>query len=173
MTVASQTWKTLDAGQQTDWESFAASHPIVNSLGQTVILSPSAMFCKVNIALLSNGSAVTLTPPLGLDAGGLSNITVTWTSGALSIVFAPTPSTLKMGVWATGIVSPGVTVPPGPGGWRKIGTIVPGASPSTQTTNWVAFFGSPPAADQVTFVKVCELVNGLWTSGMTRRVIAT
>lgn len=173
LTAASIFWKTLSTAQKSDWQSFSDAHPVANSLGETITLTGQAAFVKVNVIRQSNGSAISAGTPLGLETVGLTNITPTWATGILSIAFAATPSTNSLGVWATQIVSPGVLIAPGPGGWRKIGTIAPGASPSVQTTNWTSFFGTVPAAGQVTFIWVRELVDGLWTPGFVRRVVAT
>jgi hypothetical protein len=173
LTAASVFWKTLTAAQKTDWQSYANAHPRSNALGETITLTAQAAFVAANVIRQAQGSAISAGVPLGTESAGYTNITPTWTAGALSIAFTVTPSTNAAGVWATRIVSPGITVGPGPGGWRKIGSIAAGASPSTQTTNWTAFFGTPPAAGQVTFIWVRELVDGLWTPGFVRRVVAT
>jgi hypothetical protein len=173
MASVSTNWKLVSLSDRGAWNSWAQAHPVIDSLGQSQVLSAFAAFVQVNMARVSNALSLILTPPLGTLAFSYQNVTPTWVAGALSIAFTLTPSVNPASVWATGIVSSGVNVAPGPGGWRKIGTIGVGASPSVQTTGWTLTFGTPPAPGQVTFVKVAEFADSLYSAPFIRRVIAT
>ena len=63
MTIASQSWQGLTASQQAAWTSYAAGHPIVNALGQSIKLTGAQYYIKCNAALLNVNLAQVSTPP--------------------------------------------------------------------------------------------------------------
>lgn len=58
-------WTDLTASQQTAWAQYAATHPVLNALGQSVLISGLAMFCSCNARLIDAGESLVVTPPAG------------------------------------------------------------------------------------------------------------
>ena len=75
-------WQSLDSVLQNAWTAFAANYPVVDSLGQSVVLTGQQYFIGLNSSLLACGAELTTatptnttTPPvdafqLYTDAGG-------------------------------------------------------------------------------------------------------
>ncbi len=60
---ASTNWASLAAVDQAAWASFAAGHPITDSLGQSIVLTGQQMYVRVNTSLLNVGEPLTPTVP--------------------------------------------------------------------------------------------------------------
>jgi hypothetical protein len=63
-TQASQSWGSLTDTQQQAWVSYANAHPITDALGQSIKLTGSQFYIKVNAALLNVGASQTFSPPV-------------------------------------------------------------------------------------------------------------
>ena len=74
--AASIGWASLLGAQMEAWETFAAQHPVTDSLGQSVILTGHQMFVKVNATRLNVGSAATQVPPSDLAVTDLSGLSI-------------------------------------------------------------------------------------------------
>lgn len=83
-------WRTLDIDQQSAWSACAIEYPVVNSLGQTVVLSGHSMYIRVNTARVLAGLAIRATPVESTDWSD-AGIVVTAAAGtpAFSVVFTP------------------------------------------------------------------------------------
>jgi len=69
LTVASQGWRTLTDGQRALWKDYADLTPVLNRVGDPIILSGQAMYVKVNafrLQVLSLGLQATPPPTPGL-----------------------------------------------------------------------------------------------------------
>ena len=55
--AASSAWAALSTAVQAAWTGFAASHPITDSLGQSITLTGQQMYVAVNANLLNAGQA--------------------------------------------------------------------------------------------------------------------
>jgi hypothetical protein len=62
--AASSAWASLSAINQAGWTSFAASHPITDALGQSIVLTGQQMFVSCATQLLNCGGAVPSVPPV-------------------------------------------------------------------------------------------------------------
>ena len=60
---ASQAWQSLNANQQAAWGPYAQDHPLQNKLGETIILSPSAMYTRIRLQALAAGITPSADPP--------------------------------------------------------------------------------------------------------------
>lgn len=63
LTSQSAAWRGLTNAQRAAWIAFGNSFTVVNSLGQTINLTGSQCFVKVNSVNLLNGDSVVSTPP--------------------------------------------------------------------------------------------------------------
>lgn len=64
MALNSQAWQALSDSERASWQYFADAHPIVNSLGATVLLTGHQMFNAVQTRLMSAGLTTELVPPV-------------------------------------------------------------------------------------------------------------
>lgn len=78
---ASAAWASLTSIQQEAWISFAADHPVTDSLGQSIILTGHQMFVAVGTNLLNVAQALPTLPPSDLTLPDVSGATVTNTVG--------------------------------------------------------------------------------------------
>ena len=61
--AASSAWASLSVVNQAGWTSYAASHPITDSLGQSITLTGQQMFVACATQLLNCGSTIPSAPP--------------------------------------------------------------------------------------------------------------
>lgn len=70
--AASAGWSALTNVQREAWNSFADSHPITDSLGQSIILTGHQMYVRVTATMLNVGLTPGTLPPGNLDLPNLS-----------------------------------------------------------------------------------------------------
>lgn len=86
----SSAWQTLTSAAQAAWTGFAAGYPVVDSLGQSVVLTGHQYFVGVNTSLLNAGQAIVLTPPTNTTLNPLSPVTIyVDASGTFIVGYAP------------------------------------------------------------------------------------
>jgi hypothetical protein len=149
---ASSAWAGLDSATQGQWASYAASHPIVNGLGQSVYLDGHAMFVAIVTNRTNSGLAASTAVP--------TSDTVPSLTGQVGVVLTTAP---VFTVSCTAFVSGGkVLVQAGPvrsggrayeGKWRQWAII--GTFPGTPTDiqgDYSDQWGNP-LVDQVVFVR--------------------
>lgn len=68
----------LTTSEQDAWSSFAASHPVTDSLGQSITLTGQQMYVRVNATRSNVGLASSTTPPGDLTLPDVSAATVTF-----------------------------------------------------------------------------------------------
>jgi len=109
LTAASQGWNALSSTNRASWSSFADSHPITDSLGQSIKLTGQQMFVRVGATLLNVEESLPTDPPSDLDSGSLSSVTLTAAAGtpALSLAYTISPTTGFLLVAFSPQVSPG------------------------------------------------------------------
>lgn len=83
---ASTAYGGLTSSQQAAWQTYADSHPIVDSLGQSIKLTGHQMYVAINTQLLNCGAAQSSVPPV-------------------SAVVAPPVVTVYTAVASTGVVT--------------------------------------------------------------------
>lgn len=64
MTGGTQAWQLLTPGERLAWNEWAAQNPVVNRLGQSVLLTGHAAFVGPFCRLVAAGAATITTPPL-------------------------------------------------------------------------------------------------------------
>lgn len=70
-TILSQTWRILTAAQQLGWEQLAEIDPIIDSQGQSIVLTGIAYFVRFNMNRRSIGLARLSTAPALVEAAPL------------------------------------------------------------------------------------------------------
>lgn len=86
----SSAWQTLTSAAQAAWTGFAAGYPVVDSLGQSIVLTGHQYFVGVNTSLLNAGQSVVLTPPTNTTLNPLSPVTIyVDASGTFIVGYAP------------------------------------------------------------------------------------
>lgn len=86
MSIASQAWKSLSAGQRTVWEQWAVGHQVFNRIGETITLSGFQYFVRCYAGLLHcNPLASAPTNIDNSDVSQYDTIVVTDTAAALDI----------------------------------------------------------------------------------------
>lgn len=139
----------LTASQQAAWTAAAASHPVTDSLGQSIFLTGQQLYVSVNTQLQNCGSAITVTPPgtFAVFSEGAFVFTAV-SSGAITV----TPA----GAGAAGDFTLVAFSPPLPGGrtfWKTFNQFqhAPGnaVTPIVVTTAYHAQFGTPPVGTRI------------------------
>lgn len=90
----SQAYGALDEAERDAWRTWAATNPVVDRLGSSVTLQPSAAFIQLNARLIQAGGTQIDIPPIAVPPdpisgqsiaalSGAQSVTVSWTSGVL------------------------------------------------------------------------------------------
>lgn len=87
----SAAWQSLDALTQASWTSFAAGYPIVDSLGQSIVLTGHQYFVGVNTSLLNAGSALITTPPTDTTLNPVAPASIYADAGGAVLLFYTAP----------------------------------------------------------------------------------
>lgn len=77
--AASAAWSGLTGAQRAAWEGFAGSHPITDSLGQSVVLTGHQMYVRVYCSAVNVDIGAPTLPPADLSLPDLSSMVVTAT----------------------------------------------------------------------------------------------
>lgn len=103
--------QTLTDGQRILWRNWADTHPVVNSLGVTVVLTGLQAFISVNQFLQRLAQAIVATPPVGADFSTplVTSLTVTATASVYSLVHGAIASPANYLVFAGPPRKAGVT----------------------------------------------------------------
>ena len=86
MLSVSAAWQTLTSAAQAAWTGFAAGYPIVDALGQSVVLTGHQYFVGVNTSLLNAGQDMILTPPSNTTLNPLAPVTI-YCDGSGTFIF--------------------------------------------------------------------------------------
>jgi hypothetical protein len=159
MSDSAQAWRLLTDAQRAAWTAYGASHPRIDSLGQSITLTGFMSFVGVNSFLLNTtgGVAVEL-PPADDEIGALSAIAFTSEVAALNIEATDSVATGKVAVFASPPRSAGVGFE---SDFRFMGSApaIAGAFEFDLTAEWTALFGAPPV-DKKVFVKLVPFTAG-------------
>lgn len=145
----SQTWRVLSASQQLGWEQIAALDPIIDSQGQSIVLSGIAYYVRFNM----NRRAITLprlavAPPLVEAPPQVQSAILAISGGGPSILYTPTvidgTPTNFQGIQATQVLSQGISFV-GRSDFRRISQLAgdePAVPPEDLEAVYSAVFGS-------------------------------
>lgn len=160
--AASTAWAGLTAANQAAWVSFAASHPITDSLGQSITLTGQQMFVSVGTQLLNCGQALPTVPPVSTTVAapvvsvftvthlGVITITMVGGGGASDFILVAFAAPVSAGVSFQKTF------------WQA--DHLPGNSTgnATEGAKYVAQFGTIPAGSKV-FLKLTPVNQYGWT----------
>jgi hypothetical protein len=133
-------WRDLTQAQRDSFQAAAPNYPTQNKVGDIIIYSPSQLFCRVNMVLLSAGlakiDAIPEVPPAHTEGAASQGVADsnqwTITGGALTVanfaVDVPDGALLaddRIALYASPVQSPGVKSSRTPT-YRRIATIEPG-----------------------------------------------
>lgn len=107
----SKNWAALALADKEAWRTWAATNPIIDRLGDSRVLQPSAAFIQLNARILQAGGSQIDVPPLVASPAPISGLAVvadasdstvgvSWTSGALA-------AGQCLAIWVAVIDSPG------------------------------------------------------------------
>lgn len=82
----SSAWQTLTSAAQAAWTGFAAGYPVVDSLGQSIVLTGHQYFVGVNTSLLNAGQEINLAPPTNTTLNPLAPVTI-YCDGSGTFIF--------------------------------------------------------------------------------------
>lgn len=156
-------WRGLTDAQRLAWKNFAMSFTVVNSLGQTINLTGTQCFVKVNCVNNLLTRATVLVPPALPAFIALTVTALTAAAGTAAMTLTgttPAAGTTFM-LYCSGQISAGVSYC---NNWKFIG-----ACPSFTTTadilaQFEAVFGAPVAGKKV-MVKVVQEQLGMQDNG--------
>ena len=98
---ASTAWKALVLAKRLAWQSWAASNPVIDTLGNAQILQANAAFIQLTSRLTYLGIVAPTTPPVAATPTPLKTLVLTGDIGAglVSVDFTPMPRPLGIGVY--------------------------------------------------------------------------
>ena len=147
----------LSSAQHLAWASYANTHPVVNTLGVPVVLSPNAMFSKIRLQQRAAGVSTTDVPPVDGEYS-IANITLVATvTGPVFTISGPDQSTGYVGIVRTSaLLSPGVSYPPR---LKQIAKVAADAwsTPIDIAAAYSTFFGSLVAGQRI--IVECQLAS--------------
>lgn len=162
--AASAGWAGLTNVQREAWNSFADSHPITDSLGQSIVLTGHQMYVRVECSRSNTGIASDVAPPADLDLNDLS---------AATVLFGLVGG-IEVDAWtgpADGVIAVGLSRPFSPGRsfnktfWQPPGAagyVAGSAAPYTlSTAAYAAEFGAPATGQRV-FVRLTPHSSDGW-----------
>lgn len=177
LSALSAAWRGLTQAQRDAWNASAANFPQQDSLGQTVFLTGSQLYVRLNANLVLIGASQITSPPAPISFATLALGVATMASGVLTIPFTPTPvaAGFNLIVRATVAASPGKQFAP-QSAFRFLDKLAAAAaSPGVLTTQYAAVFGSAPAAGLKLFVsaQLIGIASGLVGQEVRVAIITT
>ena len=147
--AASTAWAALSYSVQASWGAYAASHPITDVLGQSIVLTGHQMFVAINSNLQNCGQAISSAIPVsGVTVAPAFSVFTFTHLGVMTLTLTPSGTANDFILLAfSGPQSSGVSFCKT--FWQQ--THVPGNSVggATYGTAYVAQFGLPPAGTRV------------------------
>jgi len=101
MAACSQAWAALTAEAQAAWSTWAATHPVTDTLGQRQTLFGAQAYTQLNARILLAGDAVIGLPPISAAPAALTAFSAAPLDGAGTCVltFLPTPLAATERLW--------------------------------------------------------------------------
>lgn len=177
LTTISQAWgATLSVAERQAWDTYASQNPVVNSFGDSALLSGEDWFTRINGRLFSVGETTITTtvptgsPPANPDMGGY---TLSTTAMALFTV-AAVPNTQEIRIWMTSSLPAGrkAQTPD----YRLINNITGSGSLNQDLDSFTEYssrFGAPVAGRNVAVRMDVVDAEGLLSSSVFLSTIVT
>lgn len=103
--TVSKAWAALTDVQKEAWRTFAATHPVKDRLGDSIVLQPSASFIQINCRVLQAGGTLLNIPPITAAPAAVSSpvITASAATSTVSIAFddGPLAASCKLAIWVS------------------------------------------------------------------------
>jgi hypothetical protein len=150
---ASSAWASLSAANQAAWISWAAGHPVTDSLGQSITLTGQNAFVSIGSQLLNCGQPLPTIPPVSTVTGSPVVSVFTVTHGGVITI------TMVGGGAATDFILLSFAAPVSAGVtfqktfWQMMHLAGNSTGGATYGTAYIAQFGTIPAGTKV-FVKL-------------------
>jgi len=167
---ASTAWAALSAANQAAWIAYANSHPITDSLGQSITLTGHQMFVGVATSLQNVGQALPTIPPVSSATAapvatvftvthlGVITITLTASGGASDFILISFSAPVSAGVTFMKTF------------WQQTHVAGNSVGGAAYGSAYVAQFGTIPAGSKV-FLKLTP-VNQYGVSGTPVSLVA-
>lgn len=157
-------WRGLTDAQRSSWVAFAGSFTVINTLGQSIHLTGSQAYVKVNSVLDLLGDSALTTPPSlpSFTATAITGFTAAAGTPAFDIAGSDPDAGTRYMVYASAQKSAGVSYN---SDFRYIGVIENGDTmPDDKLTEYTARHGSLVAGKKI-FLKVVQEQSGMQDSG--------
>jgi len=104
LSTYSSAWQGLTDAQRIAWATWAQGHPVVDSLGQSQILTPHTAYIQLNTRLALAEEAAIDVPPIGTAPNGLTTLVLSADQGAgtFDLTFTATPLAATERLWVRG-----------------------------------------------------------------------
>ena len=162
--AASKAWAGLTGAQQAAWSAYSASHPYVDSLGQSIVLTGHAIFVAIGSNLQNVGSAIASVPPISAVVAAPVLTVSTFTHlGVMTLTLTPSGT-------ASDFILLAFSAPQSSGVsfcktfWQETHIAGNSIGAATYGTAYVTQFGLPPLGSRV-FYKLTP-VNQYGVSGV-------
>lgn len=168
MTSATQAWQGLSAAAQATWNGWAATNPVVGSLGMPQQLTGHAAFVGLYVRMSKLGQTPVTTPPIIPAPVGLEAVSVIAdkTAGTAEVTFLATPLAAGVVLWfrACYIQSVGKHWVNNLLKWCPISSAA-AASPYDAITNIEGRIGAMPIGQRlILYVSTADTATGLASS---------
>jgi len=165
LSVASKAFASLEDENRMAWETYAATNPITDRLGQKQILDPHTAFVQINSRILRCGGTMVLVPPSTPppEMPAVSSVTYDIGAGKMEVTFTPNPLADDVCLWLWGVLcnSMGIRYF---GNLLKLITVADAAteSPYDFESDLTDRFGTPTVGQHVLLrVMACSQSSGL------------
>jgi hypothetical protein len=164
--AASAAWAALNVDAQAAWDAFAESHPVVNSLGASVVLTGHQMYVAVQTQRTNVGLDASTLPPESTATPAISDITFVPDDAptvSLNVTADAVPGFLLSAY--TPPLSAGRRFPPR--FWQASSTaLVEGSQALDDSTKYVAEFGTMVIGTRI-FARLTPVNSEGWTGTPT------
>jgi len=161
---ASTAWMSLTDAQRASWKAWAAENPILNRLGQSIILPANAAYISLATRMALIGETAASAPPIIPPPDGLLTCTATWDIGAgnFELTYTATPLGANEKLFLYAAVSNSDSINFVENTKRYVGVSAAAqASPFDAQTLIEAVFGSLQVGQKVTIdAHVIDTANG-------------
>lgn len=144
----SSTWRTLSNAARTAWESYAATHPRTDALGQSITITGAQAYIGYNIIANQYSQPTSENPPADPTFDGPQILTLTSAAGAITCTFTvPPDADHSIGLYFSPPRSAGVSFE---SDYRLLAVLTDAnTSPLVLTTIYSTRFGLPTEGQRI------------------------
>ena len=139
--AASAAWQSLEAGLQAAWSAFAASYPVTDSLGQSLVLTGQQYFIGLQTSLMNVGSEMVTTVPDNTSVPALDTPVLTVSNvGVVTVSVGSITAGDYVIVGLSSVLSAGVSFCKS---FSQFAVLENGSLSAIVTTEYAAQYGTP------------------------------